>query len=150
MIIEVHANDNRCLRAIMVLVSIALMHGCNRSDHPVAAQALVTSAAAATTKPAVATDPALVALGRQLFFDSSLSASGRQSCASCHSQDHAYGPPNSLAVQMGGPNLDRQGMRAVPSLRYVLNRTPVWSKAFVSSMAERALEADEPPVGGFG
>jgi len=33
-----------------------------------------------------------------------------------------------LAVQLGGAGLDRQGARAVPSLRYVLNRTPVWHK----------------------
>src|SRR5690242_741153 len=33
-------------------------------------------------------------LGRQLFFDTALSASKRMSCASCHSPAHAYGPPN--------------------------------------------------------
>lgn len=53
-------------------------------------------------------------------------------------------------MQLGGPKLDRQGARAVPSLRYVLNRTPVWSKVFISNQAERILEGDEPPVGGFG
>jgi cytochrome c peroxidase len=41
-------------------------------------------------------------------------------------------------------------MRAVPSLRYVLNRTPVWNKEYVSNPAERILEGDEPPTGGFG
>ena len=55
------------------------------------------------------------ALGRQIFFDSSLSASGRMSCATCHDPSHAYGPPNGLAVQLGGPGIDRQGARAVPS-----------------------------------
>ena len=29
---------------------------------------------------------------------------------------------------IGGPDLDRQGARSVPSLRYVLNRTPIWNK----------------------
>ncbi len=90
------------------------------------------------------------ALGKKLFFDVSLSASGRLSCASCHDPEHAYGPPNALAVQLGGPELDRQGLRAVPSLRYVLNRTPVWSVPFVSNPAERILEGEEPPTGGFG
>ena len=51
---------------------------------------------------------------------------------------------------MGGPGLDRQGPRAVPSLRYVLNRTPVWSKEYVSNPVERMLEPNEPPSGGFG
>jgi cytochrome c peroxidase len=95
-------------------------------------------------------DAAIAALGRKLFFDSTLSASGRMSCASCHDPAHAYAAPNSPAVQLGGPNRDIQGMRAVPSLRYVLNRTPVWYKEYAGNPAERAREANEPPVGGFG
>jgi cytochrome c peroxidase len=113
---------------------------------------------AASASPAKAVPPVTAAdsrsdiraLGRKIFFDTSLSASGRMSCATCHSPAHAYGPPNGLAVQMGGPEMDRQGARAVPSLRYVLNRTPVWNKAFVANAAERILEGDEPPTGGFG
>jgi cytochrome c peroxidase len=89
-------------------------------------------------------------LGRELFFDTTLSASGRLSCASCHSPEHAYGPPNALAVQLGGEALNLQGARAVPSLRYVLNRTPLWHKEYVASAAERLIEKDEPPAGGFG
>ncbi len=72
------------------------------------------------------------------------------SCAICHSPAHAYGPPNGLAVQLGGPELKLQGMRAVPSLRYVLNRTPLWNKPYVYNPAERRLEGDQPPAGGFG
>ncbi|MBW8779149.1 MAG: cytochrome-c peroxidase, partial [Burkholderiales bacterium] len=60
----------------------------------------------------------LVAVGRSLFSDRTLSASGRVSCASCHDPAHAYGPPNRLPVQMGGPALDLPGLRAVPSLTY--------------------------------
>ena len=91
----------------------------------------------------------LGSLGREIFFDASLSASGRMSCATCHSPTHAYGSPNGLAVQLGGPKLDRQGARTVPSLRYVLNRTPTWNKEFVSNPAERILEGEEPPTGGL-
>ena len=90
------------------------------------------------------------ALGRKIFFDPSLSASGHIACATCHSPSHAYGPPNGLAVQLGGPALDRQGARAVPSLRYVLNRTPAWNKEFIANPAERRLEGNESPTGGFG
>ncbi len=93
---------------------------------------------------------AVGALGKAIFRDASLSSSGRLSCASCHSPAHAYAPPNGLAVQLGGRSLDRQGVRAVPTLRYVLNRTPIWSKVFVANPAERLLEGDESPVGGFG
>lgn len=90
------------------------------------------------------------ALGKLLFFDQSLSASGKMSCASCHSPAHAYGPPNGLAAQLGGPHLHSQGTRAVPSLRYVLNRTPIWSHAQAASVAERVEDTDNAPSGGFG
>src|SRR5262249_32326555 len=96
------------------------------------------------------TDAALVSLGRLLFNDPTLSASGRMSCATCHSPEHAYGPPNALAAQLGGPSLDRPGIRAVPSLRSTLNRTPAWYKEYSQSVAERAREGNEPPAGGFG
>ena len=57
-------------------------------------------------------------VGKALFFDASLSASGRISCATCHDPAYGYGPPNDLAVQAGGPTLSASGTRAVPSLRY--------------------------------
>ncbi|HEY2731149.1 MAG TPA: cytochrome c peroxidase [Polyangia bacterium] len=74
-----------------------------------------------TEPPAAARAPALsraARVGQKLFFDKTLSASGAMSCATCHDPDHAYGPPNSLAVQRGGPHGDAPGTRAVPSLRY--------------------------------
>ncbi len=65
-------------------------------------------------------------LGRRVFFDRSLSSSGRLSCADCHSPQHAYGPPSGESVMNGGPTLARQGLRAVPSLMY-LERQPAFS-----------------------
>ena len=62
---------------------------------------------------------AVALLGRQIFNDPSLSASGKQSCASCHSPEHAYGPPNALSVQLGGPHLTDAGYRPPPSLAYL-------------------------------
>ncbi|MFT3812255.1 MAG: cytochrome c peroxidase [Acidovorax sp.] len=100
------------------------------------------------TPPAPPPPQALAELGRLAFFDPSLSASGRQSCASCHSPDHAYGPPNALAVQLGGPDLKDAGTRAVPSLRY-LRRTPVWTHSYQSNLRERLTDTDHVPVGGF-
>ncbi len=38
----------------------------------------------------------------------------------------------------------------MPSLRYVLNHTPFWNKKFIENPAERLLEGDDPPTGGFG
>jgi cytochrome c peroxidase len=69
--------------------------------------------------PAAAPLSAVAMLGKQLFFDPSLSASGKQSCASCHSPQHAYGPPNDLSVQTGGPHMDQAGYRPPPSLTYL-------------------------------
>src|SRR5262249_12738689 len=69
--------------------------------------------------PALARVAALTALGRKLFNDPALSASGRMSCASCHVPAHGFGPPDSAPVRRGGPDLDRPGTRAVPSLTYV-------------------------------
>jgi len=65
-------------------------------------------------------------LGKDIFFDTTLSSSGKVACASCHSPDYAYGPPNDASVMLGGPNLTSPGMRAVPSLTY-LERQPEFS-----------------------
>lgn len=99
------------------------------------------------TAPApTATDPAppvqaatisISAMGKMIFRDSGLSASGRLSCASCHDPDHAYAQANDLAAQLGGADLTVQGTRAVPSLRY-LNMTPRFT-----------LAADGSASGGF-
>ncbi|MBB6187647.1 cytochrome c peroxidase [Rhodanobacter sp. MP7CTX1] len=89
---------------------------------------------------------AQAALGKKIFFDPSLSASGRMSCSSCHSPQHAYGPPNGLAVQQGGADLQQAGTRSVPSLRY-LTSTPLFSRHFYTPASEDS--EDEGPTGGF-
>jgi cytochrome c peroxidase len=61
----------------------------------------------------------MASIGREIFFDTSLSSSGKMACASCHSPDHAYGPPTDAPVMLGGPELTRPGARAVPSLTYL-------------------------------
>jgi cytochrome c peroxidase len=77
-------------------------------------------------RPRVAPLSAMALLGKQVFFDQRLSASGKLSCASCHSPAHAYGPPNALPVQFGGPSMSLQGDRPPPSLMY-LYRQPNFS-----------------------
>lgn len=88
---------------------------------------------------AVAEPPAqaLAALGARIFADASLSASGRQSCASCHDPARAHGPANSLGVQPGGRLLDQQGRRAAPAIDYA-----AFSGAF-------RFEPDGRPAGGL-
>ena len=78
---------------------------------------LATSSNAADLSPAAQ-------LGRQIFSDASLSASGKQSCATCHDPAHAYAPGNKLAVQLGGADGQAHGYRATPSLRYLEHNPP--------------------------
>ncbi len=65
-------------------------------------------------------------LGRRLFHDPSLSASGRLACASCHDPARAFGPPGERAVVLGGADSSAAGDRAVPSLEY-LYRQPAFT-----------------------
>jgi cytochrome c peroxidase len=67
---------------------------------------------------------ALAQLGEKIFHDPSLSASGRQSCASCHDPARSYGPPNDRDVQLGGPDMTSEGLRPPPSLAYLYRQGP--------------------------
>ncbi|WP_424630546.1 cytochrome-c peroxidase [Bradyrhizobium sp. SYSU BS000235] len=69
-------------------------------------------------RPHAAPLSAMAQLGQKVFYDANLSSSGKLSCASCHSPEHAYGPPIDGPAMFGGPTLSRQGARAVPSLTY--------------------------------
>ncbi|MDR3514876.1 MAG: cytochrome c peroxidase [Azospirillaceae bacterium] len=91
---------------------------------------------------------AMAEVGQILFSDPALSASGRLSCASCHSPQNAYGPPNGLAVQLGGPRMRSMGTRAVPSLRY-LQAIPAFTEHFFESDDEGDDSIDNGPTGGL-
>lgn len=60
----------------------------------------------------------IAALGKRLFEDESLSASGRMSCQTCHRPEFAHAAPANDLVSSGGPDLDRPGLRNAPSIRY--------------------------------
>jgi len=91
---------------------------------------------------------ALTELGRTMFFDPSLSASGAQSCASCHDPHHGFGPASAAPVEMGGPGLDQPGVRAVPSLRY-LQAVPAFTEHYFESEDEGDESVDNGPTGGL-
>jgi len=84
-------------------------------------------------------------LGKKIFFDPSLSASGQMSCASCHDPKFAYGPPNRLSTQYGGQDMTQMGMRAVPSLRYQQNVPPFTEHHFDEDIND---SIDQGAVGG--
>ena len=58
-------------------------------------------------------------VGARIFTDTSLSASGRQSCQTCHDFASGLAAPNALAVQPGGANLELSGVRNSPSVTYM-------------------------------
>ncbi len=90
---------------------------------------------------------AIAALGRSLFFDPALSASGRMACSSCHDPAHGFSAPNALSVQLGGPDLRQPGIRAVPSLMYGQD-TPVFMEHYYESEDEGDESVDQGPTGG--
>ncbi len=72
-------------------------------------------------------DPEQV-LGKALFFDSSLSINGNQSCSSCHDPDHGFTSPhadfNAAGAVVEGSVEGRFGNRKPPSMAYA-SESPV-------------------------
>jgi cytochrome c peroxidase len=87
----------------------------------------------------------MTAVGRALFFDASLSASGRVACATCHDPKRAFGPANDSPVQRGGSDRRRFGVRAVPSLRYTQN-VPPFTAHYYDDEGDDSI--DQGPAGG--
>src|ERR1700722_993538 len=87
-------------------------------------------------------DATLARIGRLMFFDRSLSASGKLACATCHDPHYAYGPPPGKALAYGGPDMQQPGTRAVPSLRY-LHGAPPFAAQY------HFIDGDIGPIGGF-
>ena len=88
---------------------------------------------------------ALTALGRTLFEDPALSASGKMACATCHDPKHDFGPPNAQAVQRGGGDGRSPGVRTVPSLKYTQN-VPPFTEHFFDDEGDDSV--DQGPAGG--
>lgn len=78
-----------------------------------------------------------VAVGDKLFNEVALSAGGRQACSSCHVKARGHADPEGGFLPLGGPALDRQGLRSSPSLHY-MNGNPAFG-----------WDAEGRPRGGF-
>ena len=112
-----------------------------------AAITFIVFASSAIAEPSTETPPsaattALRMLGRQLFFDPALSASGSLACATCHDPRYAYGPPPGKAIAVGGKDMRSGGTRAVPSLRYLQTLQPFEEH-------HQFGDGDDEPAGGF-
>ena len=94
----------------MIAIALALS-ACGGGDSSASASPSITAPVASQLSLAAQ-------VGEKIFSDRTLSGSGKMSCATCHDETLAYGPPNSLSVQTGGIDLKAAGMRAVPSLNY--------------------------------
>jgi cytochrome c peroxidase len=79
----------------------------------------------------------VAALGERLFRDTSLSASGRLACETCHRPEFAHAAPPDDVVSKGGPRLDQAGTRNSPSIRYA-RFTPAFG-----------YDAEGTPLGGL-
>lgn len=134
------------LALVVGLGAAGLAPGRNAAHDPV----FVGQAAAATMSRAEARQQAarLSALGRALFFDPALSASGQMACATCHDPSHAFGPANALPVQLGGGDLRQPGLRAVPSLKY-LQVVPQFTEHFFDNEDDADESVDNGPSGGL-
>jgi cytochrome c peroxidase len=144
------------MKIIYTVAAAMLLGACQPStppspSSPVAAPAHAADAdapRAAYAPPANGRRPSvaeLTALGRAMFFDTSLSASGKLACASCHSPDNAFSPANRLAVQLGGADGRSEGTRATPSLRYIQN-VPAFTEHFHDDDGDDSVDAG--PTGG--
>ena len=141
------------MKAIPIIAALAaLAFVALRFDSQSTAVAASSDTAPAYTGAAYAPQPGrrpsveeMTPLGRTMFFDPSLSGSGQQSCATCHSPDRAFGPPNNLSVQLGGKDMKTAGTRAVPSLRYLQN-VPPFSEHFHDDDGDDSIDAG--PTGG--
>ncbi len=121
--------------AFGALIWAVLFKTCGAASAPFYADAFEKAPSAA----------AMTSVGRALFFDASLSASGKMACATCHDPTRGFGPPNDLPVQRGGADGRNAGVRAVPSLMYAQN-IPPFIEHYVDDEGDDSI--DQGPAGG--
>jgi len=114
----------------LILSLIKMMRGALASALVAASFLCMSCGTRRATAAASASLSPRAKLGKALFSDSSLSASGKQSCATCHVASRAFVEDpvtdQGLPVPLGGPNMDLPGFRNTPSLMYA-SFTPPFS-----------------------
>ncbi len=122
----------RVLHTAIVCLAVAVgVSACGGGGGASSSSSASTNAAAADTMSAAAL------LGEKIFRDTSLSASGRLACITCHDAALGHASPFTTAVAFGGPNMDQPGTRVPPALNYLR-----YNSAF-------HFAADGTPTGGF-
>lgn len=79
---------------------------------------------------------AKVALGRRLFYDTRLSANGRQACASCHQPEHAFSEPRRRSVGSTGEQ-NRRNSLALVNIAY--NESLMWAHPGIETVERQLL-----------
>lgn len=139
------------MKLIYAVACVLLLNACHSEPAPPRNPAAAKAAPAATPaayalqlkrQPSVTE---MTAMGRAMFSEPSLSASGKVSCASCHDPSNAFGPSNKLAVQLGGSDVASVGARAAPSLRYLQN-VPPFTEHYHDDDGDDSVDAG--PTGG--
>lgn len=100
---------------------------------------LLTASLAAASQTGI--DPK-ARLGERLFFDTSLSADGSVSCATCHRPDRLFADGRARAVGIGG----REGSRNTPSLLDVAEQKHLFWEGRQSTLESQALEPLTNPI----
>lgn len=88
------------------------------------------------TEPDNLQTPAKFALGRRLFYDRRLSASGTQSCGDCHQQSRAFSDGKPVAIGSTGQHHPRNAM-TLTNAGY--NASYTWDSTRVRSLEQQAL-----------
>jgi cytochrome c peroxidase len=96
---------------------------------------LITLAQQLPTPPVPPGSPALIELGRHLFYDKRLSANGQQSCATCHQQRLAFTDGRARALGSTGQLHPRSSMSLV---NVAYSPALTWSNANLHSLEEQA------------
>ena len=105
---------------LCMLLALTACGGSSGGGQAAASPSSPGTGAVTTTKLSL-----LAQVGEKVFDDQTLSGGKNMACSSCHSPQYAYGPPNSLSVQLGS-DPTKVGTRAVPSIRYK-DATPPYS-----------------------
>ena len=137
------ATVGRVARIGVLLGGLCLAARVVAADPPAMPWEPTPPAAAAYARAAAIAD-----LGRTLFFDPALSASGQMACATCHDPAHGFSAANPLPVQSGGRDLRRPGIRAVPTLMYGQS-IPAFSQHYFEPEDEGDDSVDQGPTGGL-
>ncbi len=120
----------------------AVFNGCTPTSLPFSSNKGTPCAAV------VATQAAMVAVGRAMFNDTALSASGKQSCSTCHVAGNAFTAGNNAPVPFGGVQMNVQGLRNTPTLLYA-GYTPRFLLNSPVPLTPPAGTTQLHPAGGF-